>query len=73
MEPLYQYAWLIPVLPLLGALIVGFGLIAFSENHLETAATQCHFHHGIDGDRHGAFSEPLLEPSPRPRPLYAND
>ncbi|BCX11995.1 MAG: oxidoreductase [Thermosynechococcus sp.] len=31
MEPLYQYAWLIPVLPLLGALIVGFGLIAFSE------------------------------------------
>ncbi len=31
MEPLYQYAWLIPVLPLLGALIVGFGLISFSE------------------------------------------
>ncbi|MFN4066390.1 MAG: NAD(P)H-quinone oxidoreductase subunit 5 [Thermosynechococcus sp.] len=31
MEPLYQYAWLIPVLPLLGALIVGFGLITFSE------------------------------------------
>jgi len=31
MEPLYQYAWLIPVLPLLGALVVGFGLISFSE------------------------------------------
>ncbi|MEB3342859.1 NAD(P)H-quinone oxidoreductase subunit 5 [Okeania sp.] len=31
MEPLYQYAWLIPVLPLLGATLVGFGLISYSE------------------------------------------
>ncbi|MCL2932354.1 MAG: NAD(P)H-quinone oxidoreductase subunit 5 [Trichodesmium sp. MAG_R03] len=31
MEPLYQYAWLIPVLPLLGATIVGFGLISYSR------------------------------------------
>ncbi len=29
METLYQYAWLIPVLPLLGATIVGIGLISF--------------------------------------------
>ncbi|MDE5082742.1 MAG: NAD(P)H-quinone oxidoreductase subunit 5 [Trichodesmium sp. St18_bin1] len=31
MEPLYQYAWLIPVLPLLGATLVGFGLISYSR------------------------------------------
>lgn len=31
MEPIYQYAWLIPVLPLLGAMIVGTGLISFSD------------------------------------------
>lgn len=31
MEPLYQYAWLIPVLPLLGATLVGFGLISYSK------------------------------------------
>lgn len=31
MEPLYQYAWLIPVLPLAGAMLVGLGLISFSE------------------------------------------
>ncbi|HEY9862180.1 MAG TPA: NADH-quinone oxidoreductase subunit L, partial [Candidatus Obscuribacterales bacterium] len=31
MEPIYQYAWLIPVLPLLGAMIVGLGLISFSQ------------------------------------------
>ncbi len=30
MEPLYQYAWLIPVLPLLGATLVGVGLISFN-------------------------------------------
>lgn len=29
MEALYQYAWLIPVLPLFGAMLVGLGLIAF--------------------------------------------
>lgn len=31
MEPLYQYAWLIPVLPLLGAMIIGLGLISFNK------------------------------------------
>lgn len=31
MEPLYQYAWLIPVLPLLGATVVGLGLISFNQ------------------------------------------
>ncbi|MGB3532675.1 MAG: NAD(P)H-quinone oxidoreductase subunit 5 [Microcoleaceae cyanobacterium] len=31
METLYQYAWLIPVLPLAGAMIVGIGLISFSQ------------------------------------------
>jgi NAD(P)H-quinone oxidoreductase subunit 5 len=31
MEPLYQYVWLIPVLPLLGAMLVGLGLISFNK------------------------------------------
>jgi NAD(P)H-quinone oxidoreductase subunit 5 len=31
MEQLYQYAWLIPVLPLLGATVVGIGLISFNQ------------------------------------------
>jgi NAD(P)H-quinone oxidoreductase subunit 5 len=31
MEPIYQYAWLIPVLPLLGAMLVGIGLISFNQ------------------------------------------
>ena len=31
MEPLYQYAWLIPVLPLAGAAILGTGLITVSK------------------------------------------
>jgi NAD(P)H-quinone oxidoreductase subunit 5 len=31
METLYQYAWLIPVLPLLGATLVGIGLISFNQ------------------------------------------
>ncbi len=31
MEPLYQYSWLIPVLPLLGATLVGIGLISYGE------------------------------------------
>lgn len=31
MEQLYQYAWLIPVLPLVGAMIVGAGLISFNQ------------------------------------------
>ncbi|NCQ87121.1 MAG: NAD(P)H-quinone oxidoreductase subunit 5 [Microcystis aeruginosa W13-18] len=31
MEPLYQYAWLVPVLPLVGATLVGAGLISFNE------------------------------------------
>ncbi|MBD2040109.1 NAD(P)H-quinone oxidoreductase subunit 5 [Microcoleus sp. FACHB-672] len=30
MEPIYQYAWVIPVLPLLGAMVVGLGLISFN-------------------------------------------
>ena len=30
MEPLYQYAWLIPVLPLAGAMLVGLGLISLN-------------------------------------------
>jgi NAD(P)H-quinone oxidoreductase subunit 5 len=32
MEQLYQYAWLIPVLPLLGAMLVGVGLISFNKD-----------------------------------------
>ena len=31
MELLYQYAWLIPFLPLLGAMLVGIGLISFNK------------------------------------------
>ncbi len=31
MEMLYQYAWLIPVLPLLAAALIGMGLISFSK------------------------------------------
>jgi len=31
MEPLYQYAWLIPVLPLVGATVLGLGLISFGK------------------------------------------
>lgn len=31
METLYQYAWLVPVLPLVGAMIVGIGLLSFSQ------------------------------------------
>ncbi|XGW00177.1 MAG: NAD(P)H-quinone oxidoreductase subunit 5 [Leptolyngbya sp. BL-A-14] len=31
MEAIYQYAWLIPVLPLAGAMIVGSGLISFNK------------------------------------------
>jgi NAD(P)H-quinone oxidoreductase subunit 5 len=30
-DTLYQYAWLIPVLPLIGATIVGMGLISYGE------------------------------------------
>ena len=32
MEPIYQYAWLIPVLPLAGAMIVGLGLLSFNKD-----------------------------------------
>jgi NAD(P)H-quinone oxidoreductase subunit 5 len=31
MESLYQYAWLIPVLPLAGAMLVGLGLISLNQ------------------------------------------
>ncbi|MBW4551057.1 MAG: NAD(P)H-quinone oxidoreductase subunit 5 [Aphanocapsa sp. GSE-SYN-MK-11-07L] len=31
MEPLYQYAWLIPVLPLATAMVIGLGLISFNQ------------------------------------------
>ncbi|MEA5549659.1 NAD(P)H-quinone oxidoreductase subunit 5 [Anabaena cylindrica UHCC 0172] len=31
MEVIYQYAWLIPVLPLLGAMLVGLGLISLNQ------------------------------------------
>jgi NAD(P)H-quinone oxidoreductase subunit 5 len=31
MEALYEYAWLIPVFPLLGAMLVGLGLISFNR------------------------------------------
>lgn len=31
MEPLYQYAWLIPVLPLIGAIVLGVGLISYGQ------------------------------------------
>ena len=31
MEPLYKYAWAIPVLPLVGAMLVGLGLISFNK------------------------------------------
>jgi NAD(P)H-quinone oxidoreductase subunit 5 len=31
MEQIYQYAWIIPVLPLLGAFLVGVGLISFNQ------------------------------------------
>jgi NAD(P)H-quinone oxidoreductase subunit 5 len=28
MDAIYEYAWMIPVLPLLGAMLVGLGLIS---------------------------------------------
>ncbi|HEY9698976.1 MAG TPA: NAD(P)H-quinone oxidoreductase subunit 5 [Trichocoleus sp.] len=31
MEPMYKYAWLIPVLPLAGAMLLGLGLISYGE------------------------------------------
>ncbi len=31
MEVIYQYAWLIPVLPLLGAMLVGLGLLSLNQ------------------------------------------
>jgi len=31
MEAIYQYAWLIPVLPLFGAMLVGLGLISLNQ------------------------------------------
>jgi NAD(P)H-quinone oxidoreductase subunit 5 len=31
MEQIYQYAWLVPVLPLIGATVVGTGLISFNQ------------------------------------------
>jgi NAD(P)H-quinone oxidoreductase subunit 5 len=31
MESIYQYAWLIPVLPLFGATLLGIGLVSFSK------------------------------------------
>ncbi|MBW4638834.1 MAG: NAD(P)H-quinone oxidoreductase subunit 5 [Gloeocapsa sp. UFS-A4-WI-NPMV-4B04] len=31
MEEIYQYAWLIPVLPLVGAMLVGLGLISWNQ------------------------------------------
>lgn len=31
MEPIYEYAWLIPVLPLAAAMVVGMGLISFNQ------------------------------------------
>ncbi len=31
METLYQYAWLIPVLPLAGAMLIGLGLISYNK------------------------------------------
>ncbi|MFM2064848.1 MAG: hypothetical protein RLZZ507_4519 [Cyanobacteriota bacterium] len=31
MEVIYQYAWMIPVLPLLGAMLVGLGLISLNQ------------------------------------------
>jgi NAD(P)H-quinone oxidoreductase subunit 5 len=31
METIYQYAWLVPVLPLIGAMVVGTGLISFNQ------------------------------------------
>lgn len=32
MEALYQYAWLIPVLPLAGAMVLGLGLISYNKS-----------------------------------------
>lgn len=31
MEPIYEYAWIIPVLPLAGAMLLGLGLISFGQ------------------------------------------
>ena len=31
MEPMYEFAWLIPVLPLAGAMLLGLGLISYGE------------------------------------------
>jgi NAD(P)H-quinone oxidoreductase subunit 5 len=31
MESIYEYAWLIPVLPLVGAMLIGLGLISYSQ------------------------------------------
>ncbi|MBD2091196.1 NAD(P)H-quinone oxidoreductase subunit 5 [Microcoleus sp. FACHB-1515] len=41
MESLYQYAWIIPVLPLAGAMLLGVGLISFGKttNQLRRASS----------------------------------
>jgi NAD(P)H-quinone oxidoreductase subunit 5 len=40
MEPIYQYAWLIPVLPLIGAMLIGIGLVSYGKtvNRLRKAS-----------------------------------
>ena len=40
MEPIYEYAWLIPLLPLLGAMLIGLGLISYGKtvNRLRKAS-----------------------------------
>lgn len=40
MEPIYQYAWLIPVLPLAGAMLIGLGLVSYGTtvNRLRKAS-----------------------------------
>lgn len=32
MDAIYEYAWMIPVLPLMGAMLVGLGLISFNQD-----------------------------------------
>ena len=32
MDAIYEYAWIIPVLPLMGAMLVGLGLISFNKD-----------------------------------------
>jgi NAD(P)H-quinone oxidoreductase subunit 5 len=58
---LYQYAWLIPVLPLIGAAVVGMGLISYSDATSKLKQASVYFHRFPDGGGHGAVVPVAVE------------